>query len=243
MFSCPRCIQKLFRGGAPNCDILSSVVFSGRIILKHVENEKCSRGSGGMLPRKIFENLHAVVVILVFFKQVFKKFCLKFWSKWSKIFFKKFCLKFFAPKSECFTKYDAFCSYVFDYACLGRKAYCYRKGSQLWKKLYSSKICLKLAGAFDLPRARTNNNVSYHYTNQPIWLQYDVGQILSQLFWNNSTYCTCIVWTLYFKNKGSVSKGGFNPSPLGAPLMVQVALKGMVWSTRQELITFVPELI
>ena len=28
----------------------------------------------------------------------------------------------------------------------------------------------------------TDNNVSYHYTNQPIWLQYDAGQILSQLF-------------------------------------------------------------
>ena len=35
--------------------------------------------------------------------------------------------------------------------------------------------------------ARTDNNVSYHYTNQPIWLQYDAGRILSQLFWNNST--------------------------------------------------------
>ena len=56
--------------------------------------------------------------------------------------------------------------------------------------------------------ARTDNNVSYHYTNQPIWLQYDGGQILSKLFWNNSTYCTCIVWTLHFKNKGLVSKGG-----------------------------------
>ena len=30
--------------------------------------------------------------------------------------------------------------------------------------------------------ARTDNNVSYHYTNQPIWLQYDAGRILSQLF-------------------------------------------------------------
>ena len=30
--------------------------------------------------------------------------------------------------------------------------------------------------------ARTDKNVSYHYTNQPIWLLYDAGQILSQLF-------------------------------------------------------------
>ena len=59
--------------------------------------------------------------------------------------------------------------------------------------------------------ARTDNNVSYHYSKQPVWLQYDVRQILSQLFWNNSMYCTCTVWTLYFKNKGSVSKGGVDP--------------------------------
>ena len=57
--------------------------------------------------------------------------------------------------------------------------------------------------------ARTNNNV---YSNQPVWLRYAVKQILSQLFWNNSTYCTCTVWTLHFKKKGSVSKGGgFRP--------------------------------
>ena len=64
-----------------------------------------------MLPRKIFENLHTVVAILVLFEQ----------------FLGKFCLNFFAPKSECFTKYDAFCS------CLRRKAYCYQKGSKLWE--------------------------------------------------------------------------------------------------------------
>ena len=27
----------------------------------------------------------------------------------------------------------AFCSYIFDYACLGRKAYCYQKSFKLWK--------------------------------------------------------------------------------------------------------------
>ena len=30
--------------------------------------------------------------------------------------------------------------------------------------------------------ARTDNNVSYHYTNQAIWFQYDAEQILSKLF-------------------------------------------------------------
>ena len=54
-----------------------------------------------MLPRKIFENLHSVVAILALFEQ----------------FLGEFCLNFLPQKSECFTKYDAFCSYIFDYAC------------------------------------------------------------------------------------------------------------------------------
>ena len=41
--------------------------------------------------------------------------------------------------------------------------------------------------------ACTDNNVSYHYSNQLVLLQYDVRQILSQLFCNNRTYCTCTV--------------------------------------------------
>ena len=60
--------------------------------------------------------------------------------------FRQILFKFFDPKSKCFTKYDAFCFYIFDYACLGRKAYCYRKGSKSWKKLYLSKTCLKMGG-------------------------------------------------------------------------------------------------
>ena len=40
--------------------------------------KKALRGSGGMLPRKIFENLHTVEVILVLFEQILGKFCLNF---------------------------------------------------------------------------------------------------------------------------------------------------------------------
>ena len=58
----------------------------------------------------------------------------------------RFCFKIFAPKSECFIKYDAFCSYIFDYACLGRKVYCLSKRFEITEKLYSSKTCLKIAG-------------------------------------------------------------------------------------------------
>ena len=64
-----------------------------------------------MLPRKFFESLHTAVAILVLFEQFLGKLIL---------------FKFFAPKSECFTKYDAFCSYIFDYAFLGRKAHSVR---------------------------------------------------------------------------------------------------------------------
>ena len=88
------------------------------------------------------------------------------------------------------------------------------------EKLYSSKIMFENGWWEDASPhtpesdpACTDNNVSYHYSNQPIWLQYDVRQILLNLFQNNSTYCNCTVWTLHFKNKGSVSKGGRFPPP------------------------------
>ena len=50
----------------------------GRIILKHIENIKGCGGSGGMLPRKIFKNLHTAVAILLLFEQFLRKFCLNF---------------------------------------------------------------------------------------------------------------------------------------------------------------------
>ena len=70
--------RNFFREGAPNFDILSNLGFSGSIILKHIKNEKSSGGSGSMLPRKIFENLHTVVAILVLFEQFLSKFYLNF---------------------------------------------------------------------------------------------------------------------------------------------------------------------
>ena len=73
MFLCLRRIQKLFRVGAPNLDIFSRVFFSGRIILKHIDNKKDSRG---MIPRKIFENFDTVVTFLVLLKQFSGNFCL-----------------------------------------------------------------------------------------------------------------------------------------------------------------------
>ena len=65
MFIYPQRIQNFFQGGDTNFDIFSSLFFSGKIILKLTENKKGSRGSESKLPRKIFENLHIVVAILV----------------------------------------------------------------------------------------------------------------------------------------------------------------------------------
>ena len=45
----------------------------GRIILKHIENKKGSRGLRGHAPR---ENVRAAVAILALFQQFLGKFCL-----------------------------------------------------------------------------------------------------------------------------------------------------------------------
>ena len=55
--------------------------------------------------------------------------------------------KFFDLNSECFTKYNAFCSHIFDYAFLTRNAYCFQRGSKLQKLVkLTSKTFLKMAG-------------------------------------------------------------------------------------------------
>ena len=51
-----------------------------------------------MLSRKIFEILHGVMAFLVLFEQSL--------------------IKFFASHLESFTKYDAFCSHIFDLCVL-----------------------------------------------------------------------------------------------------------------------------
>ena len=62
-----------------------------------------------------------------------------------KNFQRQILLKFFDPNSECFAKYDTFCSHIFDYACL-------RPRFEIVKKLYASKIFLKMAvGRMHIP--------------------------------------------------------------------------------------------
>ena len=57
---------------------------------------------GGMLPRKVFKNLDTVMAILVLFEQFL----------WQILF------NFFASNSKFFTKYDTFCSHIFDLCVL-----------------------------------------------------------------------------------------------------------------------------
>ena len=72
---------------------------------------------------------------------ILKRHFILFWTIFRQIWF-KFC----APNSECCTKCDAFCSYIFDYACLGRKAYLLSKRFEIIEKLYLSKTRSKMAG-------------------------------------------------------------------------------------------------
>ena len=59
-------------------------------------------GSGGMLPRKVFKNLDTVMAILALFEQ----------------FLWQIPFNFFASYSKSFTKYDTFCSLIFDLCVL-----------------------------------------------------------------------------------------------------------------------------
>ena len=56
--------------------IIFKRTFSDKISLRHIENKNGFRGSGVMLPRKIFENSRTVVAILVLFEPFVGKFCL-----------------------------------------------------------------------------------------------------------------------------------------------------------------------
>ena len=81
-------------------------------------------GSGGMLPRKVFKNLDIVTAILELFEQFL----------WQILF------NFFASNSKSFTKYDTFCSHIFDLCVLiRRKDDCYQIGLKLWKNCIHQK--------------------------------------------------------------------------------------------------------
>ena len=59
-------------------------------------------GSGGMLTRSVFKNLDTIMAILALFEQFL----------WQILF------NIFASNSKSFTKYDIFCSHIFDLCVL-----------------------------------------------------------------------------------------------------------------------------
>ena len=79
MFSCLQHIQKFFLGGGTKFSHIFKCIFSGKIILKHIENKEGCVGSRGVLLQKnLKRNLNTVVAILVLFEQFLSKFCLNF---------------------------------------------------------------------------------------------------------------------------------------------------------------------
>ena len=170
MFSVCGVFRNFFSEGAPIFDILSSV------FLKHIGNKKGSVGVRGHAPPKIFKKF-------TYCSGHFSPFWTFFWQ---------ILFQFFVPKSECFTKYDAVCTFSIMRA-LGVRLIAVEKVQNYGKFVFIKNMfkncwwggCIPHIPPRSAP-ACTDNNVSYHYTNQPIWLQYDVGQILWKLFWNNS---------------------------------------------------------
>ena len=71
-----------------------------------------------MLPREIFEILHAVMAISVLFQHFSGKLCLNFLT---------------LNLSTSPIAYGAFCSHILNCACLRRKAYRNRRGLKLCK--------------------------------------------------------------------------------------------------------------
>ena len=72
-------VAKIFMWGWGIISTLFQTYFFGRTDLKLIKKqEKLVGGPGGMLPRKMFENLHAVMAILVHFKYFSSKLCFNF---------------------------------------------------------------------------------------------------------------------------------------------------------------------
>ena len=85
--------------------------------MKHIENIK---GSKGHAPP---ENLHTVVAILVLFEQIIGTFCLNFLPLILSV----------SPNMHFVRTFSIM------RARSGHKAYCYRKGSKLWKSCIHQK--------------------------------------------------------------------------------------------------------
>ena len=60
------------------------------------------------------------------------------------VLFEQYLVKFLPLNLGTSPTFDAFCSYIFEYACLGRKAN--QNSSKLWKNCIHQKTCLEMAG-------------------------------------------------------------------------------------------------
>ena len=78
MLSCLGRIQKFFEGGGTQIQHMLKRSFLAELFSSILRMKKAIGGSGGMLARKFFETLHAVMTILVLFEQILGKFCLNF---------------------------------------------------------------------------------------------------------------------------------------------------------------------
>ena len=109
--------------------IFSSVFFSAEYILSNLSNKNNSRGSGGMLPRKHFKNLHTASAILVLFEQFLGKVCSYFW-----------------PITLSASPMMHFVCTVSNLRALRRLRHIVMKRFEFKEKFYSSKTLLKMAG-------------------------------------------------------------------------------------------------
>ena len=120
-----------------------------------------------MLPWKIFKNLHTAVTILVLFEQFLGKFCLNFLPLNLGV----------SPNIMHFVRTFSIMG------ALGVRLIVTEKVQNYGEIVFIKNMFWDASPSppGSAP-ARTDSNVSYHYSNQPGWFQYDVRQILSQLF-------------------------------------------------------------
>ena len=112
-----RGVFKIFLRRAPNCYIFYKRMFFRQSKFEANSRKNGSRESGGMLYRKIFEILNGAMAFLVLSEQIL--------------------IKLIAPHLEFFTKYDAFCSHIFDLCVLTSSQEWIQK---IWVRLWGAAI-------------------------------------------------------------------------------------------------------
>ena len=80
MFHVSGTLRIFFWERAPNfVTFFKLVFFSAQLIISNLSDKRTLRGSGSILLRKIFENLHTVMAILMLCEDFSGKVCLYFW--------------------------------------------------------------------------------------------------------------------------------------------------------------------